>query len=399
VNKTRHKILLVDDDANLLAAFGRRFREKYDIETAERGSAGLRTLADRGPFAVVVSDMRMPEMNGIQFLRKVNEISPETVRIMLTGNADLDTAVHAVNNSNIFRFLVKPCRKETLEWAIDSAIEQYQLVIAEKQLLSRTLKGAIEVLTEVLSMVNPIAFSRTSRIQNYVRQLAVVLKLSESWQYELAALLSQIGCIGVPEEVLSRYYRQEMVTEAEHKMIRNHPQLGRALLDKIPRLSLVAEMVAKQGLNFTDLALPGHTLPKDIPQIGGLMLRAVVDFDTYLAQGRSRDQAIEDMKVHRAAYHPLMLNALAKLQVASPGDQSYAVRIRDLEDGMTLAEAIRTGAGILVAAKGQQVTQSMRTVLQNYADRAEIENSVQVVLSAKAEAVTEEVVYESPDIF
>lgn len=379
------KILLVDDDANLLAAFTRRFRAKYDIDIAERGSAGLRKISDYGPYAVVVSDMRMPEMNGIQFLRRVNEACPETVRIMLTGNTDLDTAIHAVNNSNIFRFLVKPCRKETLEWAIDSAVEQYRLVMAEKVLLGRTLKGAIQVLTEVLSLVNPIAFSRTSRIQNYVRQLVHHLKLKDAWQFELAALLSQIGCIGVPEQVLVKFYKRETLTEGEQETIATHPALARELLAKIPRMEQVAEMVANQQLTFGQLAIPGHTLPKDTNQLGGLLLRAVVDLDTALSQGKQRDQAIEDMKLRRSVYHPLLLNALQNLQIIATGQEAEPVRIANLEEGMTLAEDIRTRNGILVAARGQTVTGSMRTLLLNYANRAEIESSVKVAMLMQEE--------------
>lgn len=388
MTEKRPRVLIVDDDANLLAAFTRRFRGKYDIETAERGSTALRIAADRGPFAVVVSDMRMPEMNGIQFLRQINESCPDTVRIMLTGNADLDTAVHAVNNSNIFRFLVKPCRKETLEWAIDSAVQQYQLVVAERVLLGKTLKGAIQVLTEVLSLVNPIAFSRTSRIQNYIRQLIAILKLDQAWQYELAALLSQIGCIGVPEETLVKYYKRETLTENERKAIESHPGLARDLLEKIPRMEQVAAMVASQQMTFAELALPGHTLPKEPNHLGGLLLRAVVDFDTSLSQGRSREAAIEDLKLRRSAYHPVIFNALAKIQIITLGQETEPVKIYDLQDGMTLAEDIRTRGNILVAAKGQQVTPSMRTLLQNYADRGEIESVVRVAMEVPMEVAT-----------
>src|SRR5262245_27618563 len=112
------KVLYVDDDANMLATCQRCLRKTLDIETANGPQQGLKALAAHGPFAVVVSDMRMPVMDGIQFLNKVREDSPDTVRIMLTGNADMQTAVNAVNQGNVFRFITKPCTAEALTAAI-----------------------------------------------------------------------------------------------------------------------------------------------------------------------------------------------------------------------------------------------------------------------------------------
>jgi len=107
------KVLFVDDDPNLLASCERNFRRKFQIETAEGGELALQKITERGPFAVVVSDRQMPRMDGIKFLSLVKERAPDTVRIMLTGNADLEGAVKVVNEGNIFRFLSpNPARRK-----------------------------------------------------------------------------------------------------------------------------------------------------------------------------------------------------------------------------------------------------------------------------------------------
>src|SRR3569833_7072 len=124
------KILFVDDDANLLASCERNYRRHYQLETANGGELGLEKIATRGPFAVVVSDMQMPKMNGIQFLAAVKERAPETVRIMLTGNADVEVATGVVNQGNIFRFLTKPVPPDVLAKALDDALAQHRLVVA-----------------------------------------------------------------------------------------------------------------------------------------------------------------------------------------------------------------------------------------------------------------------------
>src|SRR5882672_4792554 len=108
------KILCVDDEPNVLEAFSRSLRKDFQVFVAQSGEQGIAMIENEGPFAVVVSDMRMPEMDGIQFLSRVRETIPETVRVMLTGNADQQTAMNAVNEGNIFRFLTKPCSPEAL---------------------------------------------------------------------------------------------------------------------------------------------------------------------------------------------------------------------------------------------------------------------------------------------
>jgi DNA-binding NtrC family response regulator len=120
-----NKVLFVDDEPNILDAYKRQLRKKYQIETALGGEKGLELIKNNGPYAVVVSDLRMPEMDGNVFLSRVKEMVPECVRIMLTGHADLKTALHAINESNIFRLLTKPCTPQVLGETLEAGIEQY----------------------------------------------------------------------------------------------------------------------------------------------------------------------------------------------------------------------------------------------------------------------------------
>ncbi len=165
------RILCVDDDENILDAYKRALRRQFQIETAPGGQQALGMMDARNPYAVIVSDMRMPGMDGVQLLATVKQRAPESVRIMLTGNSDQQTAMEAVNEGNIFRFLTKPCPPDKLAKALTAGIEQYRLVTAEKVLLETTLSGAIKVLTEVLSLTNPTAFGHASRVRRIVRKL------------------------------------------------------------------------------------------------------------------------------------------------------------------------------------------------------------------------------------
>jgi len=143
-----NRVLFVDDDPKILAAFQRQLRKKVVIETVESGAEGLEVLRRDGPFSLVVTDYCMPSMNGIEFLGRAREIAPETVRIMLTGSADLGAAIQAVNQGNIFRFLTKPCSPENLLEAVQAGIHEYRRTHKERKYNKRSrrwLAQAMEV--------------------------------------------------------------------------------------------------------------------------------------------------------------------------------------------------------------------------------------------------------------
>jgi len=139
-------------------------------------------------------------MDGIQLLSKIKALAPDTIRVMLTGNADMDTAINAINEGSIFRFLNKPCSKEVMAITLTAALAQHRLVIAERQLLEQTLSGSIQVLTEVLSLVNPAAFSRAERARRYMHHIVTSMNLGDPWQYEVAAMMSQLGCVTLAQK-------------------------------------------------------------------------------------------------------------------------------------------------------------------------------------------------------
>ncbi|HNX60773.1 MAG TPA: response regulator, partial [Spirochaetota bacterium] len=196
------KVLFVDDDQNILSGFHRYMHDRYAISTADSGHKGLDLMRTEGPFSVVVSDFKMPGMSGAQFLEHARTEFPETIRIMLSGQAEMHELVDVINSGNIFRFLNKPCPPDALAKNIDDGIEQYRLIRSEKELLEKTLSGSIKLLVDILSVVSATAFSKALRIRKLVKKYAEIMELENGWQYEIAALLSQIGCITIPETIL-----------------------------------------------------------------------------------------------------------------------------------------------------------------------------------------------------
>jgi len=154
----QHKVLFVDDDPHVLAGIRRQLRKKMPIETVDSGRAGLEAIGAQGPFSVVVTDYCMPEMNGIEFLTRVRQATPETVRMLLTGSADLQAAIQAVNQGNIYRFLTKPCSPEQLVEALESGTKQYRRARRERKFNQRTrrwLNQAMEVQQNLMPHSGP----------------------------------------------------------------------------------------------------------------------------------------------------------------------------------------------------------------------------------------------------
>lgn len=361
-----NKILAVDDEQNLLDSLKRQLRKKFYIETALGPEEGLKIITDKGPFAVILSDLRMPVMDGIQFLSRASVIAPDSVRIMLTGNADLQNAIHAVNKGNIYRFLTKPCATETLVNVLGQGIEQYRLVTAEKELLEKTLKGSINVLIELLSLLNPEAFGRSARIKQYVGEIARHLGISNVWQVETAAMLSQIGCVILSEEAIKKLYQGWELAGEDAQLFDMHPMIASQLLGHIPRMEQVAEIIVYQEKHFD-----GSGNPKDLRQgetipLGSRILKVVLDFDILESKGNRKDKVLEKLKHRSGWYDPVVLKSLEYILGVGAKYVVKNVTTGELKIGMILSEDVSTVKGQLIISRGQKVSPVLIKRLRNF---------------------------------
>lgn len=143
------QILFVDDDRRALDSFTRMLHREFDVETAQSGAQGLAAIHLLGPFALVISDMRMPAMNGAEFLAQVRQLAPNTVRMLLTGYQDLRQAIDAVNDGHIFRYLSKPCDKEEMVAAIRLGLAEYKARMEEKDLADEAREMRMELAARI----------------------------------------------------------------------------------------------------------------------------------------------------------------------------------------------------------------------------------------------------------
>ena len=374
------KILFVDDDPDTLDAYKRILSPEFKIDLADGAASGFAAVERNGPYSVVISDMRMPVMTGAEFLGQVRQRASDTVRMLLTGDTDLGSAIEAVNQGNIFRFLTKPCKPEVLANAITAGITQYRLITGERELLERTLLGSIKVLTDVLSAASPEAFGRSTRIAHYVRHIIGKVKLPSPWCIEAAATLSQLGCITLEPETMQRAYAGVKLTPEEQARFDAHPQAAMELLKNIPRLESASWMIGQQlkrdipkaencpGYSSTELSLAAN------------VLKLAVAFEELRFKSPSKSVALARLRDRSTEFVPSLVNTLRDLPADDADKQLSRVSTSRLRAGMILDQEIKNSQGALLVAKGQELTSALIMRLTNYSQVTAIDKEVMVFI-------------------
>jgi response regulator RpfG family c-di-GMP phosphodiesterase len=354
-------ILCVDDEPRVVEGLAAHLHRDYRVLTANSGTAALKILKEQGAPSVIVSDMRMPGMDGATLLKHVMHLCPETTRILLTGEVGRDVAIAAVNQGQIFRFLTKPCTPDHLRAAIEAGVVHHRLLLAEKVLLQETLIGCITALVDILAMTNPVAFGRASRVKHLAARLAAAIGKTGFWQLEAAAMLSQIGYISLPEELVEKLYSGKRLTAEERVLADGAPHVARKLLGRIPRLEPVMEILtASQQAN--------GDIPEGLIKLGADILRLILNYDAHIAQGQPVSAAFEALRAQTVRHESKLIDSLETLV----GERADALEVIEtvvgrITVGMVFMDELRTQVGTLLVPKGFEVTEAFLERARNFA--------------------------------
>jgi response regulator RpfG family c-di-GMP phosphodiesterase len=360
-------VLCVDDEPRVLEGLALNLRRHYKVATATNALAGLAIVDGDSPPAVVISDMRMPEIDGAAFLSQVKERSPDTVRLLLTGQTDLASAIAAVNHGQVFRFLTKPCSPQDLLAAVQAAAEQHRLITAEREVLEKTLKGSIKALVEILSLTNPLAFGRAMRLKRHASELMAGRGVPMSWQIEVALMLSQIGCVTIPATTNEKLYYGRPLTSEEAEQTERLPDIALQLLGTIPRLEAVRSILQAQNHNFDGTGSPAGAMQGESIPLGARILRLVLDFDTLDAGHVPADVVIGTLRARKGRYDPKLLEFLAHAKATSKELRVHEIGLADIRPGMLLVQDVLSTTGMLLIARGHEVTSGLLHRLRNLA--------------------------------
>ena len=371
------RVLCVDDELQVLEGLVLNLRRRFDVHTAPGPNEGLAALsAMPGGFAVVVSDMRMPSMTGAVFLSHVRQRWPDTTRLLLTGHAEIEAAIAAVNEGQIFRFLNKPCSADRLIEAVDAGVEQYRLIKAERVLLEQTLHGSIKALTDILSIQNPLVFGRATRAKAHVAALLDALGIADRWAVEVAAMLSPIGTVTLPPETAESLYEGKTLSVAEQAMVKRVPAVTDQLLANIPRLEPVREILMAKELRFDGEG--GGKKGSEIP-VGARMLKIALDFDQLDAQGVPAAIALETLRGRKGLYDPDLIKTFGNILGSSRAQfVIQELPLGRLRPGMVFVDDVRTVQGGLLVARGHEITLSLIERIRNFSRNVSVKEPLRV---------------------
>jgi CheY-like chemotaxis protein len=348
--------------------------------TAANGPLGLQRLEENRDVVVILSDMRMPQMDGATFLEKSRAITPDASRILLTGYADLDSAVAAVNLGQVFRFMQKPSSPASILAAVDAGVNQHRLVTAEKVLLEQTLHGAIAVLTQILGLVSPAEFGHGTRLKRLVADIATRLAVPNRWQAEVAAMLvplanltsaARVGQDPPIEVVDLSVARTGASTDPSASRAAASFDLVAELLAPIPRLDevrYILQSVKHIPANLT--GLPGKTdAERAALVLATSVVAAAMDFDALESDGLASGEAVGIIAGREGRYLPQVVEVLTELVGKDRGREVRELALSQLKPAMVFAEDVRTQGGMLLIARGHEVTQVIIDRLLNYPPR------------------------------
>jgi response regulator RpfG family c-di-GMP phosphodiesterase len=319
--KNEHTLLLVDDEKAITRALNRLFRkEGYRIMTAQSGPEGLEKLQQSdGPVSMIISDQRMPEMNGAAFLEKAKSIYPDAIRYLLTGYSDLDAVVDAVNRGEIHRYLTKPWNDDDLVLQVKQSLEHFELTSENRRLTALTIeqnkklnelnKGleqkvqertkevfeknealekvnrmleasfmdSIRLLVSLVEILNPKLGRQMRQVAQLARQVAEVFDLekTELDKIEMAGMIHDIGLLGFPEELMHKEIHQ--MSDEEGRLYSDHPTIASILLENVEKLSDVGEIVLYHHEYFNGSGFPNGLSGDQIP-LGSRIILAASDY-------------------------------------------------------------------------------------------------------------------------
>jgi response regulator RpfG family c-di-GMP phosphodiesterase len=372
------RVLCVDDEARVVEGLVLHLRRDYQVFTANSGQEGLTQLKQMGGAAVVISDMRMPQMDGATFLQHVQQFFPDATRILLTGEPGRDAAISAVNKAQIFRFLTKPCPPDALKGAVEAGVMQHRLLNAERTILKETLNGCIKALVDVLAITNPVAFGRASRVKRQAMDFAAKLDCKDFWQLEAAAMLSQIGYLSLPAELVEKLYYGETLTPEEKILAGGAPDVVSSLLENVPRLEPVIQILT--ALQWTDEQVA--KLGEGTIGTGTRILGLVLEYDTLVTQGQTTNVAVQTLRSRIGRFGESMLEKFAvHVGAGSSTKELREMPLRVVQPGMIIMQDVRTQMGTLLVARGFEVTSVFLERARNFGPDL-LNESVRVMVSS-----------------
>lgn len=379
------KVLYVDDEENLLSSFQSLMRRENVETLVLQRSLDIDDILEReGPFAVILSDQRMPGLDGVQVLERSRQSSPETVRILVTGYADYNDTLRAVNKGGISHYVAKPWVDQDLRRLVKDSVTRYNLTMENRylvgelkiknerlaELLDGTVSGTVRILGDLVGYANPLSagqIDRVRRLGHAILKQLPNLNSDERWEIEMALNLFGLGLALLPAWIQVSLSKQGLAALDRFPSARNHHLLSAAVLKDIPRFEGVARIIRLQDRHFDGSGEPADDPARgnEIP-LGARLLHILVDLQR-LSSDRFNGRVILDKMAMQPNHYDVKLIATMLGQAPSTkgGDWEASVALRDLKPGMVLLQDVFSSDGqCLLKARTPLTETSINILLQ-----------------------------------
>lgn len=349
--KTR--ILFVDDDPMLLSSMERCLGAKFDLTTALSGPEALQAIDEQPAFKVIITDMRMPVMDGVQFIERARQCAPHAKYLMLTGNQDIETAIRAVNEGRVTKFLNKPCDPSDITAAVETAAQVYDLEASERELLNKTFIGSVGIFADVMETLQPELLGRAGRTEQFAEQLREHCGVHSRWEFKIASKLSMVG------QALHGNTMSDAPTSPQALAdLAEACSTTARMIDRIPRMSLIAQIIRAVPTTDGEIEVLDARGDGDVVRLGAAILRVAQIVEGLSHLGLDIDQAETEIRSALPnAYEPL-LEAVRKVYPANSESDAVAVQLTDLKPGMILSENLARPDGATLLREGRRLSET-----------------------------------------
>ena len=363
-------IMVVDDNpANLKLLEDMLREQRYEVRAFPVGRLAL-AAADQEPPDLILLDINMPEMNGYEVcerLQSSTRLSGIPV-IFISALSATEDKVKGFRSGGA-DFVSKPFQFEELQARVETHLKLRRAQQAERDLMERTLGGAVGTLRELVQMTSPVLVLRSHSIRDIVRWITKRMGLRDAWQYELAAMLCLVGCIVLPNDLFEKAYGGQELSPDEDQTFRSHPEVAASLLSNIPRLEIVAEMIRRQQT---------PNLSTVESRQGADMLHLALELDRRIYEDIDLRSAVTQLK-SSGQFNSKMLDALSNYFPTKIEFEVRQLPIRDLRSGMVLDEEISTTkTKILIFKEGTVLTGTWIERLGNFARTSGVQERARV---------------------
>jgi len=379
-----HRILIVDDEQATLNLFSSVLKDRYAVETARTAEEALALIATAPPFSVLLADVFLPRMSGIELLARWAKTSPDTVRIALTGDTGRDTVVESVNSGKVFRFVSKPIGLAALSELMEVAVRHYDGQRVERDMMETTVRTCVNLLLGVLATFDPTSFELSQRLRETVRCFARARNLPNSSELELTAALARIGTVSLPALIVNKARHSVPLTPREAELLADVPNLGWQLLKEIPRMGRVAQAIRYQSRNYDGRGAPDDGVVRNDIPLGSRILRIFTDRARLEAERITGEEAQRTMAAKAGVYDPALLAATFEqfpqsiLSLVSPTKDGRIIPAKGLLAGMVLVTEIRTNEQLLLVSAGTLLTPLLVQRIQTHVALGSITDSFEV---------------------